>query len=72
MDGKGRWMDNRRIERWFRSLKVEKIYITDFQTPRELRVGIAGYINEYNNDRPHETLNYARPAVFHNQFFRMR
>jgi putative transposase len=69
MDGKGRWQDNRRIERWFRSLKVENIYITEYQAPRELRLGIGGYVRQYNHERPHESLSYARPAVFHNSFF---
>ena len=70
MDGKGRWVENRRIERWFRSLKVEDIYITEYHTPRELRVGIGGYVECYNTQRPHESLNYERPAAFHNSFFR--
>ena len=70
MDGKGRWQDNRRIERWFRSLKVEDIYITEYATPRELRLGIGNYVYAYNNERPHESLLYERPAVFHNSFFK--
>jgi len=70
MDGKGRWVENRRIERWFRSLKVENIYITDYQTPRELRVGIGEYIEQYNTQRPHESLGYERPAAFHSSFFK--
>ena len=69
MDGKGRWRDNRRIERWFRSLKVENIYITEYQAPRELRLGIGSYVRQYNHERPHESLSYSRPAVFHNSFF---
>lgn len=70
MDGKGRWVDNRRIERWFRSLKVEDIYINEYQNPRELRNGVGDYIEMYNNQRPHESLGYNRPAVFHNSFFK--
>jgi len=69
MDGKGRWQDNRRIERWFRSLKVENIYITEYQAPRELRLGIGDYVQQYNFERPHASLRYARPATFHNSFF---
>lgn len=71
MDGKGRWVENRRIERWFRSLKVEDIYITEYQTPRELRAGIGSYVEQYNTQRPHESLNYERPAVYHNSFFKV-
>ena len=70
MDGKGRWVENRRIERWFRSFKVENIYITEYQTPRELRIGTGEYIEQYNTQRPHESLGYERPAIFHNSFFR--
>ena len=69
MDGKARWVDNRRIERWFRSLKVENIYITEYQTPRDLRYGIDEYVEQYNTQRPHESLAYDRPASFHNSFF---
>lgn len=53
MDGKARWVDNVIIERWFRSLKTENIYITEYTAPRALRAGISAYITEYNHDRPH-------------------
>ena len=62
MDGKSRWADNIMIERWFRSLKTEKIYIEEYATERELRACIAEYINQYNNVRPHESLDNATPA----------
>lgn len=61
MDGKGRWVDNVVIERWFRSLKVERIYPYEFTSPRELRIGIREYVQEYNNERPHQTHNYQTP-----------
>ena len=61
MDGKSRWADNVMIERWFRSLKVEYIYINEFPSPRALRTGIAEYIHSYNTIRPHEALDYATP-----------
>lgn len=61
MDGKARWVDNVVIERWFRSLKTEKIYIEEFRSPRELRKGIKEYIEEYNCLRPHETFEYSTP-----------
>lgn len=61
MDGKARWVDNVIIERWFRSLKTERIYINEYLTPRTLRIGIREYIEEYNTDRPHETLDYQTP-----------
>jgi len=67
MDGKARWVDNVIIERWFRSLKTEYIYANELETPRKLRVGIAGYINEYNHERPHQSHGYKVPYdVFNN------
>jgi putative transposase len=62
MDGKARWVDNVIIERWFRSLKVEEIYISCYESPRELRNGIKEYVRKYNNERPHSSLNDMRPA----------
>ena len=61
MDGKSRWADNIMIERWFRSLKTELIYINEYHSPKELRTAIRGYINDYNTLRPHEALDYATP-----------
>ena len=61
MDGKSRWADNIMIERWFRSLKVEYIYVNEYPTPRSLLKGIAGYIKQYNTERPHEALDYETP-----------
>lgn len=70
MDGKARWVDNVIIERWFRNLKVEDIYITDYSTPRELRAGIADYIQQYNYDRPHQSLGYLIPWQVYTGHFR--
>lgn len=61
MDGKSRWADNIMIERWFRSLKTELIYVNEFRSPKELRQAIRQYINDYNTLRPHETLDYETP-----------
>ena len=61
MNGKSRWADNIMIERWFRSLKTELIYINEFRSPRELRQAIRQYVNDYNTLRPHEALDYATP-----------
>lgn len=61
MDGKGRWVDNVIIERWFRSLKTERIYPYEYLTPRALRIGLREYIEEYNTDRPHQSHNYLTP-----------
>ena len=62
MDGRARRVDNVRIERWFRSLKCDCVYVNEFNTPRELRQGIRSYVEEYNNERPHEGLDYLYPA----------
>jgi len=70
MDGKTRCVDNVIIERWFRSLKVENIYIYDYSTPRELRNGISDYIYKYNSLRPHQSLGYKTPIeVYHSVNF---
>jgi len=50
------------IERWFRSLKCDDIYINEYNTPKNLKIGIASYINEYNFERPHQSLDYKYPA----------
>jgi putative transposase len=69
MDGKSRWADNIMIERWFRSLKTEKIYIEEYTTERELCACIAAFVDQYNNVRPHESLEYVTPAsVFASSF----
>jgi putative transposase len=69
MDGKARWVDNVIIERWFRSLKTEYVYINEYKSPRELRAGIEAYVREYNDLRPHQSLDYKTPAaVYHSVF----
>ncbi len=69
MDGKNRWVDNVIIERWFRSLKYENIYINEYNSPNELRLGIAAYITEYNHLRPHQSLENKLPdSVYHMHF----
>ena len=69
MDGKSRWVDNVIIERWFRSLKCEYVYINEYTSPRELRRGIDSYVDEYNNLRPHESLDYMSPAELYGLSF---
>jgi putative transposase len=65
MDGKGRATDNSRTERYFRSLKYECIYLNEFEDPRALRKGIARYVQFYNQERPHQSLNDAKPNQFY-------
>ena len=70
MDGKARWIDNVIIERWFRSLKVENIFIYDYSNPRELRLGIFDYIDKYNSIRPHQSLAFKTPFdLYHSANF---
>jgi putative transposase len=69
MDGKGRWVDNVIIERWFRSLKCENIYINEYNSPRELRHGIRHYVNEYNYERPHQHFDNKYPCEVYRAAF---
>jgi len=61
MDGKGRWMDNVFIERLWRSLKYECVYLHDFETGSQARQGIARWIEFYNHQRPHSALGDSTP-----------
>ena len=62
MDGKSRWADNIMIERWFRSLKYEEIYLNQYDTPRQLRESIRNYIYTYNFERFHLAIGDQTPA----------
>jgi putative transposase len=61
MDGRGRWMDNVFIERLWRSLKYECVYLHAFETGSELRAGLAWWIGYYNTRRPHSGLDGRTP-----------
>jgi len=63
MDGRGRWMDNVFIERLWRSLKHEDIYLNGYADGREAKVGIASWIAFYNGRRPHQALNHRAPMA---------
>lgn len=62
MDGRGRWMDNVFIERLWRSLKYECVYLHAFETGSELRAGLGRWITYYNHQRPHSGLAGRTPA----------
>ena len=62
MDGKGRWMDNRFIERLWRSVKYEDVYVRDYLDGLELGRGLGRWFDDYNHHRPHEALDYATPG----------
>jgi len=57
MDGKGRWADNIPIERWFRTLKYEEIYLKDYENIKEARREIGKFIKSYNFERIHSAIN---------------
>ena len=61
MNGKGRSIDNIAIERFFRTLKYDEIYINEYASISDLRLGIDRYINFYNFERFHSSLNYEKP-----------
>jgi putative transposase len=65
MDGKGRFLDNIFIERLWRSLKYEEVFIKAYESVAEARRGIGGWLSFYNDERPHQALAYQTPrAVF--------
>ncbi len=66
MDGKGRWMDNRFIERLWRSVKHEDVYLNGYRDGLELGRGLGRWFRNYNAVRPHQAIGYATPeAVYH-------
>ncbi len=62
MDGKGRCLDNVFVERLWRSLKYECIYMLSLNTVKEAKEEIKKYFDFYNNKRPHQSLGYKTPA----------
>ena len=65
MDGRGRWMDNVFVERLWRTLKYECIYLHDYATVRALEAGLASFFLFYNEERLHAALDYRTPAIVH-------
>ena len=63
MDGRGRALDNVFVERLWRSVKYEDIYVRCYETVPELRRGLARYFGFYNGERPHQSLEYRTPAA---------
>ena len=61
MDGRGRWMDNVFIERLWRSLTYDCVYLHAFETGSELRAGLMRWIGYYNTRRPHSALGGLTP-----------
>ena len=62
MDGKGQCMDNVFVERLWRSVKYEEVYLKAYQNGSEARRGIGAYLVFYNQERPHQALGYRTPG----------
>ena len=66
MDGKGSYNDNLFIERLWRTVKYEEVYLKAYQDAREARIGLGNYFCFYNTQRPHQALGYRTPAEVFN------
>lgn len=66
MDGKGRCLDNVYIERFWRTLKYEEVYLKSYDSVAEARQAVGHYIHWYNTKRPHQALQYQTPEVVYN------
>ena len=68
MDGRGRALDNVMVERLWRTLKYEDIYLREYSDPLELRKGISAYMKYYNTERPHSSLKSHTPEEVYKVF----
>ena len=67
MDGRGRAFDNIFVERLWRSVKHEDVYLKGYATMGELTVGLAEYFAFYNGERPHQSLGHKTPEVVYRE-----
>jgi putative transposase len=67
MDGRGRAFDNIFVERLWRTVKYEDVYLKGYQTPREVFYGLGEYFPYYNGERPHQALDYRTPAAVYRE-----
>lgn len=67
MDGKGRWVDNVFVERLWRSVKYECVYLYEWGNVREAKDALREYFQFYNFERPHQSLNGLTPNMIHNE-----
>ncbi len=67
MDGKGRATDNIAIERFWRTLKYDEVYLKEYESVDDARKNIFGFIEKYNNERPHQTLEGITPDMAYNK-----
>src|SRR5947208_3735268 len=63
MDGKGRYMDNIFVERLWRSLKYEEVYLNAYASVAEAKAGIGSWLGFYNEERQHQSLRYRTPQI---------
>jgi putative transposase len=63
MDGKGRALDNIFVERLWRTVKYEEVYLKEYDSPRAARQGLSSYLRFYNEERLHQSLGYQTPAA---------
>ena len=63
MDGRGRALDNVFVERLWRTVKYEEVYLQDYGTPKEAMQGLGRFFQVYNGQRPHQALGYQTPAM---------
>ena len=62
MDGKGRWADNIPVERFWRTMKYEDVFLKAYETVAETRFGVGEFIKYYNEERLHQSLDYMKPG----------
>lgn len=72
MDGRGRWLDNVFIERLWRSLKYEEVYLKAYESMSDAKKGIGGYLTHYNSRRPHQALEMKTPDQAYFEGFELR
>ncbi|WDN87921.1 putative transposase [Desulfosarcina sp. BuS5] len=69
MDGRGRALDNIFVERLWRTVKYERVYLHNYETVREAIQNIGEYFGFYNNERLHQSLDYQTPAEIYFKTF---
>jgi putative transposase len=67
MDGKGRWLDNVFVERLWRSVKYECVYLQEWHSVLAIREALAQYFHFYNHERPHQSLAKLTPFMVHQE-----
>ena len=66
MDGRGRVLDNIFVERLWRTVKYEEVYLKEYRTPLEARINLGAFFWHYNNERPHQSLDERTPCEVYN------